>query len=179
MQRHSIKPRIRSVQANDLASILAIYSHEVLHGTASWEYEPPSQEEMLSRISKVVQDGYPYIVAELEGAVAGYAHGSAYRSRPGYRFLVENSIYVAQEFQRRGIARSLMRELIQQCTTCGFRQMIAVIGDSANVASIALHEDLGFEHVALLPSVGFKFGRWLDSVQMQRSLGEGDQSLPV
>ena len=169
---------IRPVRLDDITTIHAIYSHNVLHGTASWELTPPDRADMLGRLQAVLDKGFPYFVAEIDGQVVGYCYASGFRPRPGYRFTVENSIYVTDGFQRRGIARQLMSTLIDACTTMGFRQMLAVIGDSANTPSIELHRSLGFVQVGLLPSIGFKFGRWLDSVWMQRSLGDGARTLP-
>lgn len=169
---------IRTVAPDDLPTIHAIYRNSVLTETASWELVPPDESEMRRRMQVILDQGYPYFVATLEGRVVGYCYASSYRPRPGYRFTVENSIYVDRAYQRRGIARQLMTTLIDACTTQNFRQMIAVIGDSANRASIELHRSLGFVHVGLLPTIGFKFGRWLDGVLMQRALGEGRMTLP-
>lgn len=162
--------KIRAAAPDDIPAITAIYADNVRHGTASWEYEAPGENEMRARMNALLEKGYPYLVAELVDEIAGYTYASAYRPRPGYRFTVENSVYVAPATQRRGVARRLMTELIAQCEQRGFRQMIAVIGDSGNVASIALHQSLGFTHVATLSQIGFKFDRWLDSVLMQREL---------
>jgi len=171
-------PTIRPVTETDIPAITAIFAEEVLHGTASWSYEPPPEAELLEKMRGLVAQGYPYLVAEVENQVAGYTYASAYRPRVGYRFLVENSIYVAEEFRGRGIARVLMQALIDECTARGYRQMVAVIGDSENAPSIALHRSLGFEQVGLLPNIGYKFDRWLDSVLMQRALGDGGSSKP-
>jgi len=164
-------PLIRTVNENDIPTITTIFAIEVLHGTASWSYEPPTEAEMRTKMQGLLEQGYPFLVAEVDSRVAGYAYASAFRPREGYRFLVEDSIYVAADFRGRGIAKLLMQTLIEQCTALGYRQMIAVIGDSANEPSIALHRQLGFEQVGLLPNVGYKFDRWLDSVLMQRALG--------
>ena len=169
---------IRSVTLEDAPAIHAIYSESVLHGTASWELIPPDLDKIRRRINAIIEPGFPYFVALIDGQLAGYCYASSYRTRPGYRFTVENSIYVDPHYQRRGIARTLMAVLIDACTAQGFRQMIAVIGDSDNAPSIDLHRALGFEHVALLPAIGYKFGRWLDSVQMQLALGKGSSTLP-
>lgn len=169
---------IRTVTPEDLPTIHAIYCNSVLTETASWELVPPDETEMRRRMQAVLDQGYPYFVATLAGRVVGYSYANHYRPRPGYRFTVENSIYVDPAYQRRGIARQLMTTLIDACTAQNFRQMIAVIGDSANLASIRLHRSLGFAHVGLLPTIGFKFGRWLDGVIMQRTLGEGSTTLP-
>ncbi|MCX6050102.1 MAG: GNAT family N-acetyltransferase [Chloroflexi bacterium] len=169
---------IRPVTFNDVPAINAIYSENVRHGTASWELDPPDDDEMRRRMQSLLDQAYPYFVAESAGQVVGYSYASSYRPRPGYRFTVENSIYVDNAYQRRGIARQLMTTLIDACTSRNFRQMIAVIGDSQNSASIELHRSLGFTQVGLLPNIGFKLNRWLDSVLMQRALGEGSTALP-
>jgi phosphinothricin acetyltransferase len=174
----SVQAVIRSVRLEDVVAIHAIYGYNVLHGTASWELTPPDEAEMRRRIQNVLDQGYPYFVAELDGSVVGYTYASTYRPRLGYRYTIENSVYVKPGLQGQGLGRLLLRTLIEACETQGFRQMIAVIGDSHNIASIRLHESLGFTHAGLLPNIGFKFGRWLDSVIMQRQLGEGASTLP-
>ena len=165
-------------QAGHIPAITAIYAEAVLHGTASWELKPPDPTEMARRMAEIQAQGYPYLVALAGDAVAGYAYAGAYRPRPGYRFTVEDSVYVAPGWQGRGIGRRLLAAVIDATTALGYRQMIAVIGDSGNAASIALHAALGFTRAGLLRSVGFKYGRWLDGVLMQRALGEGDATLP-
>lgn len=169
---------IRPADDADMAVIAAIYAHHVRHGYASFETEPPPAEEMTRRRDEIVARGLPYLVAELDGAVQGYAYAGLYRPRIGYRFTVEDSIYVEKDAPRRGIGRALLTELVTHCTALGYRQMVAVIGDTRNGGSIGLHAALGFRVVGTLPSVGFKLGRWVDSVFMQRPLGEGDSSLP-
>jgi L-amino acid N-acyltransferase YncA len=164
---------IRFAQASDNAAITRIYAHAVRHGTASFETEPPDEAEMARRQSALEAGGFPFLVAEQDGEVVGYAYAGPYRARPGYRFTVEDSIYIAAQAQGRGIGRALLAKLIAEAEQRGFRQMIAVIGDSAQIASIALHEAAGFRLVGTFEAVGFKFGRWLDSVLMQRALGEG------
>lgn len=170
---------IRDSRDEDVPAIHATYSHWVRHGLASWELEPPDLEELARRRAGVIAGGYPYIVAERDGEVLGYAYASAYRPRPGYRFCVENSVYVAPGKHRGGIGEKLLRDLIARCEAKGFRQMIAVIGDSANTASIGLHDRCGFARAGLLPSIGWKFGRWVDSVLMIRPLGPGDATPPA
>lgn len=170
--------KIRDALEADIAAVQAIYAHAVLTGSGTFEYEPPPPEEMRTRWRSVLGYGLPYLVAEIDGVVAGYGACSPFRPRTGYRFTVENSVYVAEAFQRRGVARALLAELIGRCEGLGLRQMVAVIGDSGNGASIALHRAAGFEDVGVFRSVGFKHGRWIDIVMMQRALGEGDSSPP-
>jgi L-amino acid N-acyltransferase YncA len=172
------KLSIRPAEDADIGAITRIYAHAVRFGTASFELEPPDETEMARRRQVIVEAGYPYLVAQADGAVLGYAYAGAYRARPGYRFSVENSIYVAPEAQRRGIGRALLDGLIAEVERRGFRQMIAVIGDSAQVASIALHRAAGFRLIGTLEAVGFKHGRWLDTVLMQRPLGPGATAPP-
>jgi L-amino acid N-acyltransferase YncA len=169
---------IRPAQPRDLAAITRIYDHAVRHGTASFEIEPPNEREMAHRYEALQADGYPYLAAEVEGDIIGYAYAGPYRARPAYRWSVEDSVYVAPTAQRRGIGRALLERLITEAEIGGFRQMIAVIGDSANVGSIELHRAAGFRMVGTFDNVGFKFGRWLDSVLMQRPLGTGATELP-
>ena len=164
---------IRPAHPRDLAVITTIYNHAVRHGTASFEFEPPDESEMARRFETLRAGGYPYLVAEVDGAIAGYAYAGPYRARPAYRWSVEDSIYIAPQSQRRGVGRALLERLIVDAEAGGFRQMIAVIGDSANTASIELHRRAGFRLVGTFENVGFKFGRWLDSVLMQRPLGSG------
>ncbi len=161
---------LRPATLNDIAAITAIYGYQVKNGTASWELTPPNRDEMRKRMSAILDAGYPYLVSEVNGVVLGYSYASSYRPRPGYRFTCENSVYVDPSQQRKGIAKLLLTELIARCAAQGLRQMIAVIGDSENAASIRLHESVGFVRVGLLPNIGYKFDRWLDSVIMQRAL---------
>ncbi len=170
---------LRPATAADVAAITGIYRGAVLHGTASFEIEPPDEAEMASRFRSITAGGYPYLVAELDGAVVGYAYASAYRARPGYRFTVEDSIYLAPDAQGKGIGSGLLTELIKASTANGYRLMVAVIGDSRNFASIALHRRSGFRFCGTMHSIGYKFGHWLDSVIMELPLGEGDTSPPV
>jgi len=170
---------IRPTSVADLPSITEIYEHAVREGTATFELVPPDLAEMTQRFQALVASGFPYLVAELDGDVAGYAYASSYRPRPAYRFTVENSVYLRPQIHRRGIGRQLLERLIAECEARGFRQMIAVIGDSANVASIGVHAACGFQMIGTHPSVGLKFGRWLDTVMMQRELGEGAKTVPT
>jgi L-amino acid N-acyltransferase YncA len=169
---------IREATQDDIPAIARIYRHAVLHGTASFEIDPPDEREMSGRFDALKAGGFPFVVAHDDGAVLGYACAGPYRARPAYRHTVEDSIYVSPEAHRRGVGRRLLAALLDQATAAGFRQMIAGIGDSRNAASIGLHEALGFAPIGVARSVGFKHGRWLDHVLMQRSLGMGDRSPP-
>jgi phosphinothricin acetyltransferase len=169
---------LRPATEADIAAITGIYRRAVLHGTASFEIEPPDEAEMAIRFRSITAGGYPYLVAELDGKVVGYAYASAYRTRPGYRFTVEDSIYITPEAHGKGIGTALLSELIEASTAKGYRLMVAVIGDSRNFASIALHRRAGFRFCGTLHSIGYKLGRWLDSVLMELPLGEGDTSHP-
>jgi L-amino acid N-acyltransferase YncA len=169
---------IRPATAPDLSAITEIYRHAVLHGTATFELIPPDLAEMTRRFDVLSDGGFPYLVATLESRVVGYAYAGMHRPRPAYRFTVENSVYLEPAIQRRGIGRQLMQRLITECETRGYRQMVAVIGDSANAGSIGVHTKCGFQMIGTHPDVGFKFGRWLDTVMMQRALGEGASTLP-
>ncbi|HEY3640059.1 MAG TPA: GNAT family N-acetyltransferase [Xanthobacteraceae bacterium] len=169
---------IRPAGPNDLAAITRIYADAVRSGTASFEIDPPDQNEMARRFAALCGSGFPYLVAEGAGSVAGYAYAGPYRGRPAYRWTVEDSIYVAAGLQRRGIGRALLDRLIREAETRGFRQMIAIIGDSKQASSIALHAGAGFRMIGTFEAVGFKFDRWLDSVLMQRALGNGAATDP-
>ena len=170
---------IRPATPADIPAITRIYARSVETGTASFELAPPAEAEMVRRMRELTANGFPYIVAEIDGTVAGYAYVAAFRARPAFRATVENSVYVATEFYRRGIGRALLLALIAAAEARGFRQMVAVIGDSANqTASIRLHAATGFEQVGVLPNIGFKHGRWLDCVFMQRTLGDGAGTPP-
>ena len=169
---------IRPALPHDLEAITAIYDHAVRYGTASFEIEPPDEREMARRYEALRAGGYPYLVAEMGGDIAGYAYAGPYRERPAYHLCVEDSIYIAPQSQRHGIGRALLDRLIAEAEAGGFRQMIAVVGDSANTGSIELHRRAGFRMVGTFDNVGFKFGRWLDSVLMQRPLGVGATTKP-
>jgi L-amino acid N-acyltransferase YncA len=170
---------IRPAKTSDIPAITRIYAHAVEHGTASFELTPPDESEMARRMADLTAKGYPYLAAETEGVLGGYAYSGPYRARPAYRPTVENSVYIAPNMHRRGIGRVLLEALIEASAAAGFRQMIAVIGDSTKqAASIGLHEAAGFGHVGVLQDVGFKHGRWLDSVLMQRALGVGSKTNP-
>jgi L-amino acid N-acyltransferase YncA len=169
---------IRTARASDIAAITAIYAHAVRYGTASFELEPPDEAEMARRQSALLAKRYPYLVAERSGAVAGYAYAGPYRDRHAYDWCVEDSIYIAPQCHRQGIGRMLLMRLIAESEALGFRQMLGVIGDSANTASIEVHAACGFRLIGNFQSIGFKHGRWLDTVLMQRTLGSGDRSPP-
>lgn len=168
---------IRACEEGDIAAIATIYAHHVLHGLASFEVEPPSESDMRQRRLDIVGRGFPYLVAKHAGEVVGYAYASPYRLRPAYCYTAENSVYLHPAWTFRGIGRQLMSALLAECGAKGLRQIVAVIGDSANNASIALHRRL-FAMVGTIRSAGFKFGRWVDIVLMQRSLGPGDSTPP-
>ncbi len=170
---------LRDSAAGDLPGIAEIYGHWVATGLASFEYEPPGEAEMARRRDAVLAGGYPYLVAtDSDGTVLGYAYASAYRARPAYRFAVENSIYVKPGLTRGGVGKALLQALVARCEAAGFRLVVAVIGDSANAGSIGLHAACGFSHAGVLPAVGWKHGRWVDSVLMTRPLGQADSAPP-
>lgn len=169
---------IRPATAADIPAIAAIYDEAVRTGTASFELTPPGPEEMARRQAALLDGGYPYLVLEEEGRVLGYAYAGAFRPRIAYRYTVENSIYVDEAARGRRVGRRLLEALILESEARGFRQMVAVIGDSGNAGSIALHRACGFAPIGILPATGLKFGRWIDTVLMQRALGPGATTLP-
>jgi len=162
--------RVRDSVEADIPPVVVIYSHHVLHGVASFEIDPPDEAEMARRRDAVLEAGLPWLVAEQSGEVVGYAYAGPYRSRPAYRHSVENSVYVRHDRAGQGAGRALLAALVERCAAAGRREMIAIIGDSDNHASIGLHRALGFRHVGTFTDVGFKHGRWLDSVLMQLTL---------
>ena len=170
--------KLRPATLADIPAITAIYDHAVRHGTASFELEPPDEAEMTRRMLAVLDGKFPYLAADIEGRLAGYAYASLYRTRPAYRFTVENSVYVAPDMHRRGVGKALLQQLIEECTARGYRQMIAVIGDSDQAASIGVHKACGFEPAGNLKGIGWKFGKWLDTPLMQRTLGDGAKTKP-
>ena len=170
--------KLRPATLADIPAITAIYAHAVRHGTASFELEPPTEPEMTRRMQAVLDGKFPYLAADIDDKLAGYAYASLYRTRPAYRFTVENSVYVAADMHRRGVGKALLQRLIDECTARGYRQMIAVIGDSDQAASIGVHKACGFESAGNLKSIGWKFGKWLDTPLMQRSLGDGAKTSP-
>ncbi|MCJ2371217.1 GNAT family N-acetyltransferase [Pseudomonas sp. RGM 3321] len=169
---------LRDACDQDMPAVQAIYADHVLHGISSFELDPPSVAELLQRRTQVLDNGLPYLVAELAGEVVGYGYATPYRPRPAYRFTVEDSVYIRDGMGGRGIGLALLGELVQRCEQDGWRQMVAVIGNSENIASLRLHERLGFRRVGVFESVGFKHGRWVDTVLMQRMLGDGSGSAP-
>ena len=169
---------IRPSRDDDIAAIAAIYAHHVLHGIASFEEVPPDDAEMARRRGELIARGFPYLVAERVGKLIGYCYSGPYRARVGYRFTVEDSIYIDASEVGRGIGRALLTQVIERSAELGYRQMIAVIGGSKTWPSINLHKALGFAQIGVFPGIGFKFGRWVDSVYMQRALGPGNTTLP-
>ncbi|WP_166355984.1 GNAT family N-acetyltransferase [Phytoactinopolyspora limicola] len=178
--RHSPSqaPLIRTATDADLPAVQAIYAYYVLHTASTFEEVPPTVNELRTRWSALSAAGLPYLVAELDGDVAGYCYAAPYRSRPAYRYTIEDSVYVAPHAHRRGVGRTLLDTLIERCAAGPWRQMIAVIGDGTNTGSITLHQRLGFHHAGTLTAAGYKFGRWIDSVLMQRALGPGASTRP-
>ena len=174
----SARPLIRDALETDLEGVRAIYEPEVLESTASFELEPPDLAELTLRWRAIRAAGLPYLVAELDGRIAGYAYAGPYRTRAGYRYTCEDSIYIARFARRQGLGRALLDRVIEGATASGRRQMVAIIGDLAHAASIRLHEQAGFRLVGVLQDVGCKFSRWLDTVIMQRPLGKGAASVP-
>lgn len=170
---------IRPATETDLPEMQAIYAHHVLHGTGSFEEEPPSLEDMTARFARVKGRNWAWFVATDATGVQGYGYYAAYRERSAYRFTVEDSVYVREDVRGQGVGKLLVSTLVEQATSAGFRQMIAVIGDSENVGSIGVHASLGFRMVGTLRAAGLKFGRWLDVVTMQRALGRGDADIPA
>ncbi len=174
-----IRETIRAATAGDVAEILAIYAAYVETSTATFEETVPTRSEMVQRWQAITDRGLPFLVADGAHGISGYAYAAPFRQRSAYRYTVEDSIYVRADATRRGLGARLLAAVIADCETQDYRQMVAVIGDSANVASIRLHAALGFQPAGVLTAAGFKFARWIDSVYMQRALGEGDSSLPA
>jgi phosphinothricin acetyltransferase len=169
---------IRPALPADLPEIQAIYAHHVLHGTGTFEEVPPSIEDMTRRYHDVISRGWSWLVAEDATGIVGYAYYTQIRDRSAYRCTAEDSVYVREDVRGQGVGKALAARLLQEAEAAGFRQMIAVIGDSENIGSVGVHSSLGFHHVGTLKAVGVKFGRWLDTVYMQRPLGSGDADLP-
>ena len=170
--------RVRDAAVADMQAVQAIYAHHVLNGRASFEETPPSLDEMVARRKTVLEVGLPYLVAEMQGRVVGYAYATTYRPRPAYRYTIEDSVYIEAGLVRRGIGQALLTALIDRCEHGPWRQMLANVGDSENHGSLALHERLGFRRIGTLRAVGFKFGQWVDTVLMQRELGSGANTMP-
>lgn len=170
---------VRPSLDTDIPAIAAIYAHAVIHGTASFELDPPDEAEMTRRRAAILDGGYPYLVAERGGDILGYAYAGAYRTRPAYRSTVEDSIYIAPAAQGQGVGRALLKALIEECEARDFRLMVAVIGDEESHGSINLHRSLGFELTGILKGIGYKHGRWLSTVLMQRALGPGTLEPPT
>lgn len=171
-------PLIRPSTEQDLPAITRIYGHHVLHGTGTFETTPPSLEDMTARRADVLSKGLPWLVVEEAGQLLGFAYGNWFKPRPAYRFSVEDSIYLAPEAAGKGLGRALLAELLITLERSGIRKVMAVIGDSDNAGSIGVHKALGFEQVGVVQACGWKFGRWLDIVMMQRAIGEGDRTPP-
>ena len=172
-------PLIRPSRDEDIPAITAIYTHHVLHSTGTFETEAPSVADMTARRADVLSKGLPYLVAEQDGRIAGFAYGNWFKPRPAYRYSVEDSIYLATDVHRKGLGRILLAELLARCETAGIRKVMAIIGDSANAGSVGVHLALGFEEVGKIKSCGWKFGAWRDIVIMQKTLGLGDTQPPL
>jgi len=170
---------IREATEADLPAITAIYAHHVLHGTGTFEEDPPPQSDMAERLAKTRKANGAWLVSEDETGITGYAYFSSFRDRSAYRFCAENSVYVREGVRGQGVGKALVAELLARAEARGFRQMIAVIGDSENAGSIGLHASLGFRRAGVIHAVGLKFGRWVDVVFMQKTLGEGDRDIPA
>ena len=171
-------PLIRSSRDEDIPAITAIYAHHVLHGTGTFETEPPGTGDMAGRRTDVLSKGLPYLVAEQDGNILGFAYGNWFKPRPAYRYSVEDSIYLAPDLQRTGLGRALLAELLARCEAAGIRKVMAIIGDSANAGSVGVHRALGFRQVGIVEACGWKFGAWRDIVIMQKTLGPGGTEPP-
>ena len=171
-------PLIRNTVQPDLLEVQKIYAQYVLNTFATFEITPPDQDELTRRWQNIINDGFPYLIAEMDHKVVGYAYASKYRLRSAYEYTIEDSVYISSKFIGQVVGESLLNNLIQKCTSLGYRQMIAVIGDSDNNSSISLHKKCGFYEIGIMPSTGYKLEQWVDSVMMQRELGEGDKTAP-
>lgn len=169
---------LRDATTADVPAMTAIYAHHVLHGTGTFEESPPDEADIAARMAKVQDGGYAWLVAEEDGRILGYGYFAPFRPRSAYRFAAEDSVYVRDDIRGQGVGKALVAELLARAEAMGIRQMIAVIGGSENVGSIGLHISLGFRQIGVLKAVGMKFGRWVDVVQMQKALGEGEKTLP-
>jgi L-amino acid N-acyltransferase YncA len=170
---------IRPSRDQDIAAIAAIYAHHVLHGTGSFETEPPSNDDMAARRADVLTKGLPYLVAEQDGKIVGFAYGNWFKPRPAYRYSVEDSIYLAPDLHRKGLGRALLAELLARCEAAGIRKIMAIVGDSANAGSVGVHRALGFTQVGTIDACGWKMGAWRDIVIMQKTLGPGGTEPPL
>jgi len=173
------EPILRPATSADAPAIAAIYGHHVIHGLGTFDLAAPTPETMAERMQGILAHGLPYLVAEIDGRIAGYAYAGVFRPRAGYAYTVEDSVYIAPDAVGRGLGKTLLRQVIADCEALGLRQMIACIGDSGNAASIGLHKSLGFIHSGKIEAVGFKHGRWVDIVFMRRPLGAGESARPV
>ena len=172
-------PLIRPSHHEDIAAITAIYAYHVLHGTGTFETEPPSASDMATRRADVLSKGLPYLVAEHEGNILGFAYGNWFKPRPAYRYSVEDSVYLAPGLDRKGLGRAMLAELLAHCETAGIRKVMAIIGDSANAGSVGVHLAVGFKKVGIVEACGWKFGAWRDIVIMQKTLGPGASEPPA
>ena len=172
-------PLIRPSRDEDITAITAIYAHHVLHGTGTFETEPPSAADMANRRADVLSKGLPYLVAEEDGEILGFAYGNWFKPRPAYRYSVEDSVYLAPGLDRKGLGRALLAELLAYCEAAGIRKVMAIIGDSANAGSVGVHRALGFTQVGIVEACGWKFGAWRDIVIMQKTLGPGSSEPPI
>ncbi|MEO8013361.1 GNAT family N-acetyltransferase [Polaromonas sp.] len=172
-------PLLRPSRDEDIAAITAIYAHHVLHGTGTFETEPPSTGDMAARRADVLSKGLPYLVAEQDGKILGFAYGNWFKPRPAYRYSVEDSVYLAPGLDRKGLGRALLAELLAHCEAAGIRKVMAIIGDSANAGSVGVHRALGFQQVGIVEACGWKFGAWRDIVIMQKTLGPGSSEPPA
>ena len=172
-------PLIRPSRDEDITAITAIYAHHVLHGTGTFETEPPSAADMANRRADVLSKGLPYLVAEEDGEILGFAYGNWFKPRPAYRYSVEDSVYLAPGLDRKGLGRALLAELLAHCEAAGIRKVMAIIGDSANAGSVGVHRALGFTQVGIVEACGWKFGAWRDIVIMQKTLGPGSSEPPI
>lgn len=172
-------PLIRPSRDEDIAAITAIYAHHVLHGTGTFETEPPSVADMTTRRADVLSKGLPYLVAEQDCKIVGFAYGNWFKPRPAYRYSVEDSIYLAPDLHRKGLGRALLAELLARCEAAGIRKVMAIVGDSANAGSVGVHKALGFTQIGIIASCGWKFGAWRDIVIMEKVIGAGDTQPPL
>ncbi|MCW2237782.1 GNAT family N-acetyltransferase [Azospirillum canadense] len=170
---------LRDARVEDVPAFQRIYAHHVLHGVGTFEEEPPDAAEMDTRFRAITGAGLPWLVAERDGVVLGYAYGSAYHVRSAYRFTIQDSVYVAEEARGQGVGRAVLQALIDRCTDLGYRQMVALVGGTENAGSIGLHTAMGFRTCGVVEAVGLKFGRWLDLVMMQKELGAGRSDVPT